>query len=102
MTDGETRKQSGGFGGLLRKASRAQPKRESKAPAASPAEVAPAKEGATGEKTTTDGEQPIANGDRPAVAEDQKVEVKPDLAEGGAGSDAVAKPEETPAVKATA
>lgn len=101
LTDNETRKQSGGFGGLLRKASRAQPKRDSKAPAASPAEAPLAKEGATGDKAVVDGEQPVTNGETPAVAGDQKVEAKPDLAEGGVGANAVVKPEETPAVKAT-
>ena len=102
LTDSETKKQSGGFGGLLRKASRAQPKRDSKAPAVSPTEAPPAKSETIGDKAVTDTEQPLTDGETPAVADGQKVEAKPDLAEGTAGSGTVAKPEETPAVKATA
>ena len=107
LTDSETKKQSGGFGGLLRKASRAQPKKESKAPGADPAEVPlPQEKGTTGSTPAASNpiqetEQSLTNGG--AVGkESEQLEQKPALSEGEAGANAVTKSEETPAVASTA
>lgn len=88
LTDGESKKQSSsGFGGLLRKASRAQPKGTSSAAATETADVPLPKETPAAPEPTTNGET--------AAAE------KPDLAAGEIGSNAIAKHEQTP-VQATA
>ena len=92
LTDGEAKKQSGGFGGLLRKASRAQPKKDSNTPVTDPAEVPLPKETPVTEKAVTNGE-PNAT----AMAEH-----KPDIADGEVGSNAIAKHEQSTAVEATA
>ena len=107
LTDSETKKQSGGFGGLLRKASRAQPKKESKAPTADPTEVPlPQEKGTTGTTPAASNpiqetEQFLTNGG--AVAkEGEQLEQKPAVSGGEAGANAMTKSEETPAVASTA
>ena len=97
LTDGETKKQGGGLSGLLRKASRAQPKKDTKAPVTDAAEVPLPKESAVKE-----GEQPLTNGETPAATESEKLEQKPEVADGEVGSNAIAKAEERPVVEATA
>ena len=101
LTDSETKKQGGGFGGLLRKASRAQPKKDSKAPVTDPAEVPLPKETGTGDKSAKEAEAPLTNGES-TTKETQPLEQKPDLAEGEVGSNAIAKAEDKPTVESTA
>ena len=97
LTDGETKKQGGGFSGLLRKASRAQPKKDPKAPVTDAAEIPLPKEPAAKE-----GELPLTNGETTGATEGEKLEQKPEIAEGEVGSNAIAKSEERPVVEATA
>ena len=80
LTDGEKKKQSGGIGGLLRKASRAAPKKDKEAKTDGTA-VPMTKDTAVAEKSTKE-ETPVTNGEpavekaaeaTPAVAEDAPV-----------------------------
>ena len=97
LTDGETKKQGGTLSGLLRKASRAQPKKDSKAPVTDASEPPLPKEPVTKEV-----EQPHTNSEPIAATEGEKLEQKPNVTEGEAGSNALTKTEERPTVEATA
>ena len=97
LTDGETKKQGSGFSGLLRKPSRAQPKKDSKAPVTDAAETPLPKE----PPTKVDA-QPTTTSEPVVATEGQKPEQKPDLIEGEAGSNTITETEERPAVQATA
>jgi len=81
LTDGEGKKSSGGFGGLLRKASRAQPRQKADTPATNAADAPLPKETLAAAEPTTNGEGAAA---------------KSDLTDGEAGSTAVANAEHQP------
>ncbi|KAL9100255.1 MAG: hypothetical protein Q9163_004347 [Psora crenata] len=93
--DGEAKKQGGGFSGLLRKASRAQSKRDASAPVTDAAEVPLPKEHPAGEKA-------ITNGDSPVNKEGEHAVGKPSASEGDAGPNTIAKNGQSTAVEATA
>ena len=96
VAEGDAKKQgSGGFSGLLRKASRAQPKKDSNAPVTDPAEVPMPKETPAGDKA-------VANGEPTASRNGDKAEHKPDLTQGQVAPNAIGKNEESKAVEATA
>ena len=99
--DGEKKKQSGGIGGLLRKASRAAPKKESKETKADAVGTTPPKESIIEDKVSKPAENPLSNGDGPADKPTELTEAKPVVAE-DAPVAVVSKPEETPFVETKA
>ncbi|KAL9126474.1 MAG: hypothetical protein Q9217_004473 [Psora testacea] len=94
LTDGEGKKQGGGISGLLRKASRVQPRKDANAHATSPAEVPLPKGTATGEKAVTNGESPVKAG--------EEAEQKPVPAGEEVGPSANSKNEQSTPVGVTA
>ena len=87
LTDSETKKQGGGLGGLLRKASRAQPRKDNATPMTDPAQVPLSKERHAGDKTVTNGEQAAQ---QPATVNEE------------VGANAITKNEQSKPIEATA